>query len=139
MKTLSYLLAAVSLAVPLSGSAQMMPPPPEHMQQHGGPGAPFLHGVELSEAQQDKVFAIMHARAPQQHENDKAMHKAQEALRALAASDSFDDAKAGAAAQSLGQAAAANALLRARTDAQIMALLSPEQRQQAARMPHPTR
>ena len=139
MKTLSTLLAAVCVALPLTGMAQVMPPPHGHMQQHEGPGVPFLHGVELSEAQQDKVFAIMHAQAPQQHENDKAMHKAYEALRALAASDAFDDTRAAAAARAIGEATAANALLRARTDAQVMAVLTPEQRQQAAHAPHPKR
>ena len=37
---------------------------------------PPLRRLHLSEAQQDKIFAIMHAQAPQAREFRKAMHKA---------------------------------------------------------------
>jgi protein CpxP len=101
--------------------------------QHGGEGrGPMpLHGVHLDEAQQDKVFAIVHAQEPQMREYEKAARHAHEALRAMAASGQFDDARASALAQAGGQAMAAMALQRARTDAQINALLTPEQRRQA--------
>jgi Spy/CpxP family protein refolding chaperone len=100
-----------------------------------GPDMPFgpmraLHGLKLTEAQQDKVFAILYAQAPQHREHDKAMRKAHEALRDLGHADKFDDAKAGAAARELGQAVAADALLRAHTEAQVLAVLTPEQREQ---------
>jgi Spy/CpxP family protein refolding chaperone len=99
-----------------------------------GPDMPFhrmpLHRLKLTEAQQDKVFAIMHAQAPQRREHDKAIRKAHEALRELGGADRFDEAKAGAAARDLGQAVAAQALLQARTEAQILAVLTPEQREQ---------
>ena len=102
----------------------------------GGPvpdmafGHMSLHRLKLSEAQQDKLFAIMHAQAPQRREHDKAIRKAHEALRELGRADKFDDAKAGALARDLGQAVAAEALLRARTEAQVLAVLTPEQREQ---------
>ena len=99
-----------------------------------GPDMPFgrmpLHGLKLSDAQQDKLFAIMHAQAPERREHEKAIRKAHEALRELSRADKFDDAKAGALARDLGQAAAAAALLRARTEAQALAVLTPEQRDQ---------
>jgi periplasmic protein CpxP/Spy len=99
-----------------------------------GPDMPFgpmpLHGLKLSEAQDDKLFAIMHAQAPQRRENDKAIRKAHEALRELGRADKFDDAKAAALARDLGQAVAAEALLQARTEAQVLAVLTPEQREQ---------
>lgn len=100
-----------------------------------GPDMPFgpmmpLHGLKLTEAQQDKVFAILYAQAPQHREHDKAIRKAHEALRDLGHADKFDDAKAGAAARDLGQAVAADALLRAHTEAQVLAVLTPEQREQ---------
>ena len=138
------LLAGAILAKPLAGNAQAMTPPlPDSAMQHGpgehgrgpGPGAghglPFLRGVTLTEAQQDRVFAIVHAQAPQQHEQMKNVHKAREALDMMAASGQFDEGKAAALAQSAGQAVAAAALLHARVEAQVMALLTPEQRQQA--------
>jgi len=104
-----------------------------------GPGAPGLdmpfghvplHRLKLTEAQQDKLFAIMHAQAPQRREQDKAIRKAHEALRELGRADKFDEAKAGALSRDLGQAVAAQALLQARTEAQILAVLTPEQREQ---------
>lgn len=75
-------------------------------------------------------------------EQGKAARHAHEALRAMATSGQFDDAKASALAQSGANAMAAMALQQARTDAQIYAMLSPEQRRQAAqrdahRAPHP--
>jgi Spy/CpxP family protein refolding chaperone len=113
-------------------------PGPHGFGDHGpgapGPDMPFghmpLHRLKLTEAQQDKLFAIMHARAPQRRDHDKAIRKAHEALRELGRADKFDDAKAGALSRDLGQAVAAEALLRARTDAQVLAVLTPEQREQ---------
>lgn len=100
--------------------------------QHGGPGLPFLHGVELSEAQQDKVFAITYAAEPSMREQGKAARAAHEALRALAGSAQYDDKKASALAQTIGQSAAAAALQQARIESQVLALLTPEQRKQLA-------
>jgi Spy/CpxP family protein refolding chaperone len=102
----------------------------------GGPGPdmPFgrmpLHGLKLTDAQQDKLFAIMHAQAPERREREKAIRKAHEALRELGRADKFDDAKAGALSRDLGQAVAAAALLQARTESQALAVLTPEQREQ---------
>jgi protein CpxP len=100
------------------------------MPFHEGPfgGLPPLHGLKLSEAQQDKLFAITYAQAPQQREHDKAIRKAEETLRELRAADKFDDARASAAARDLGQAITAQTLLQARTEARILAVLTPEQR-----------
>ena len=100
--------------------------------QHGGPGLPFLHGVELTEAQQDKVFAITYAAEPSMREQGKAARAAHEALRALAGSAQYDDKKASALAQTIGQSAAAAALQQARIESQVLALLTPEQRKQLA-------
>ena len=114
--------------------------------EHGGPGGgqrpAFLRGVRLDEAQQDKVFAILHAQAPLMREQAKAARKAHEALRAISTAAPFDDAKASALAQVGAKAMAAMALQHARTEAQIYALFTPEQRRQATerdahRGPHP--
>ena len=80
------------------------PPPgfghgPGHVPGPGAPGLPpFLHGVELSEAQQDKVFAATYAQAPLLREQEKIAFKAHAQLRELAGSSAYDDAKAGALA-----------------------------------------
>lgn len=89
-----------------------------------------LRHLDLSEAQQDKLFTITHAAAPQQRDQEKAERKAREALRALGGSARFDEARANAAARDLGQAIANGALLRARLESQVLALLTPEQREQ---------
>jgi Spy/CpxP family protein refolding chaperone len=107
----------------------------------GGPGAgphgpqrmgppPFLHGLNLTEAQQDKVFAILHSQAPYLREQDKALHKAREALHALASAAQYDDAKAASQAQAAAQAMANLELSRVRTDQKLLAVLTAEQRKQ---------
>jgi len=144
MKALLPRLAAILGGACLAGAlhapaalAQSMPPDLEHADARGGPergpgrGAhPLLEGIDLSEAQQDRLFAIMHEAAPKRREHDKAQRKAFEALRAASGADRFDDARAAAAAQAFGAAVAAEALLRVRTDAQVMAMLTPQQREQ---------
>ena len=103
----------------------------------GGPGLPFLRGIELSEAQEDRLFAILHAGAPQLREQEKAERKALEALDAMRESGRVDDAKAAAQARALGQAVAAQELLHVRTAAQVMALLTPQQKATLERDPAP--
>jgi protein CpxP len=142
--------ASVVSAVAMSAEPEQAPPPGRTMQDEGpgsmphrgeGPG-PMQHrgqghgpmlppGVHLDEAQQDKVFAIVHAQEPRMREQEKAARHAHEALRAMATSGQFDDARASALAQAGAQAMAAMALQQARTTAQINALLTPEQRRQA--------
>jgi len=109
---------------------------------HGAHGAHWglmgrLHGLDLSEAQQDKLFAIHHAAQPEQREHMKAIRKAHEALAEVGRAERFDDARAAALSRDLGQAIAAEALLQARTEAQALAVLTPEQRErlQRHRMP----
>jgi Spy/CpxP family protein refolding chaperone len=114
---------------------------PEDGPRHGpgfGRGFGHLGHLKLSEAQQDKLFAIEHAAAPQRRQQEKAIRHAHEALRALRDEAQFDEAKAGAASRDLGQAIAAETLLEARLHAQVLALLTPEQREQLRqRRPQP--
>ena len=95
----------------------------------GHPGIPHLRGLHLTEAQEDKLFALHHAQAPQRREHEKAIRKAHEALRELATADKFDDARAQALTRDLGNAIAAEALAEARLHAQVLAVLTPEQRE----------
>lgn len=111
------------------------PSPHDHdMPPHGPHGGPGLFGqlqrLDLSETQQDKLFAITHAAAPQQRNQEKAERKAHETLRAMGGSPQFDDARANAAARELGQAIAGGVLLRARVESQVLAVLTPAQREQ---------
>lgn len=132
-------LVAATLAGPLHaapGFDETMAAPPAPADSDGpGPGLPFLCGIALSEAQQDRLFAIMHAQAPQQREQDKAERKAMEALRAMMEAGQYDEARASAQSKALGQAIAARELLRVRTAARVMALLTPQQKEALAREP----
>jgi Spy/CpxP family protein refolding chaperone len=154
---LSTLLAAALLSTCLLAApavlAQAMPPADDHdpgpgFQQADGcadgpfdPAGPFppfgpgahagpasLRGLDLSEAQQDRVFAILHAQAPKRRELEKAERKAGQALGELARAPELDEARASASAQALGQAIADQEVLRLRTNAQIKAVLTSEQR-----------
>lgn len=91
-----------------------------------------LRGVNLSEAQRDKVFEIMHAQAPAMRERAKAEQKANEELRKLAAAPDYSEAKARALSEAIGKAAAESALARVKVDRQIADVLTPEQRKQLA-------
>jgi len=144
MTTIRFIIAAALLAAGFAANGYAHDDAPEHDgppavdaggPEHGmrpGPrhGLHGLHRLHLTEAQQDKLFAIEHGAEPQRRENDKAIRKAHEALRELGRADRFDEARAGAAARDLGQAVAAEALLDARLHAQVLAVLTPEQREQ---------
>ena len=122
------------MAAPHAGSATMSMPPHGMFPDGPPPGAmatpPFLHGLELTEAQQDKLFALMHEQAPAEREQMKAAFKAMDELRRLAASDRFDADKARSLAATHAQAMAQLALMHAELDAMVRALLTPEQRKQ---------
>ena len=92
---------------------------------------PFLRGIDLSDAQHDKIFSIMHQQEPSLREQAKAARKAHDALHKLASSGQYEEAKARTLADSGARAMAEIALLHARADQQIHALLTPEQRKQA--------
>lgn len=94
------------------------------------PGADFLHGIKLTEEQEDKVFAIVHAQQPLLREQMKAARKARHALQVMSLSAQYDDNKARALADAAARAMADTALLRTRSDQQIYALLTAEQRKQ---------
>jgi len=98
---------------------------------HHGHGASFLRGLDLSEAQKDKIFAIHHALAPQMRDKFKIVRKSHEDLRALTTSPQYDDAKAKGLADAGARAMADIALLKARSEHDIYALLTPEQKAQA--------
>jgi len=104
------------------------PPPPFG---HGGPGgAPFLFGLDLSEAQQDKIFAIHYQQEPIERDQHKIIEKSHQALHQMMDSGSYDDAKAVALVQAATQAEAALMLAHLRSEQQVLAVLTPEQRKQ---------
>ena len=117
--------------MPHLGSAMALPspaifpelPPPGAMPR-------FLRGLALTEAQDDKLFSLMHAGMPRVREQLRVAFKAMEELRGLAASDKFDADKARVLAEIQAKAMAQVALMHAELDAKVRALLTPEQRKQ---------
>ncbi|WP_338761507.1 Spy/CpxP family protein refolding chaperone [Massilia sp. METH4] len=98
---------------------------------HGFDGAqPYLRGIELTEAQQDKIFAIVHGQVPYLREQARARDKADRALLALHGAGKYDDAAAVKLAQAAAQADANITLSHLRTEQKVLAVLTAEQRKQ---------
>ena len=93
-----------------------------------GRGPHFLHGIKLTEAQQDKVFEIVHNRAPALRDAMKTAGKSRKELNELVRSGSFKESEARTLADRGAKALAEAEFLKARSDADILALLTPEQR-----------
>ena len=138
-----FLMAAIiALAIPLSVAAFHGEPGGHpgcgNFAGHGGPGMgcgmmpPHLCGLNLSEAQRDKLFEIMHAQAPAMREKGKAVFKAEAELRALTAADDYREAKARALADTAAKVMSELALARAGAERQVYEILTPEQRKQLA-------
>jgi protein CpxP len=108
----------------------MMPPPP-----HPFAGMPLpmrLHGLQLSETQDDKIFAILYALEPAMREQMKLIRQAQDGLAGLADADDYSEAKLKALTETNAKAMAAVMRMRIRADHQIYSLLTPAQRKQLA-------
>lgn len=107
---------------PVPGRSHPMPPPGME------PMPPHWRGLGLDEAQQDRVFALVHERMPARREQMRAAAVAPEELRRLAAGGEFDATRARSLADAHGRAVAALALMEAELDARVRVLLSAEQR-----------
>lgn len=136
-------VASVALAIPLSAAAFGGNGGKGScgMDAHGGPGHQMMGGnslpqhlrsLNLNDAQQDKVFEIMHAQAPAMREKAKSLRAAESDLRALSAAPDFSEAKAAALADSAAKAMSELSLARAKADRQVYEVLTPEQRKQLA-------
>jgi Spy/CpxP family protein refolding chaperone len=89
---------------------------------------PYLRGVELTEAQDDKIFAIVHGQVPYLREQEKAREKAERGLFELHAAAKYDDAAAAKLEQAAAQATANLTLAHLRTEQKVLAVLTAEQR-----------
>ncbi|HTN94968.1 MAG TPA: Spy/CpxP family protein refolding chaperone [Gallionella sp.] len=99
----------------------------EHCDEDGGM-YPMARGLDLSESQRDKIFAIKYAQGQALYDQDKIVRNAYIDLHKMATSDQYVDDKAEAISDSLAKARAKIALIRAREEHQIYALLTDEQR-----------
>jgi protein CpxP len=144
MKTqviLSRFLIVSGFALGLSSVADARPmgecmgkEPMKAMADRGMPDAsfhlpPHLRGLDLSDAQRDRVFDLLHAQAPTMRDQAKAIHKSQSELHQLSLSNEYSETKAKALAESSAQSIARMAQLRASVDYRIYQILTPEQRQ----------
>jgi len=161
-KSLKQLLLTAGLAIGLTSVAHGEPPaesgnhcnadaaPPMHHDREGPPhgpmampGAmplhemeppPFLRGLELTEAQQDKIFALMLSNAPQLHEQEKSLHKSADELHKQLSSGSYDESRIKTLAEAHAHAMAQMVISHARSEHQLLALLTPEQLAQVEAM-----
>jgi periplasmic protein CpxP/Spy len=99
------------------------------MQGHGKP--PFLHGIALTNEQDDKIFALTHAEAPKMRDHFKQRHQVKQELMQLSHAPTFDEGKANQLADKLASLTREGAINHARLDSKVFALLTPEQREQA--------
>ncbi|GGX86753.1 hypothetical protein GJV26_28840 [Massilia dura] len=97
-----------------------------------GPGfdgvPPYLRGIDLTEAQQDKIFSIVHGQIPYLREQDKARDKADRALFELHRAAKYDDGAAVRLAQAAAQADANITLSHLRTEQKVLGVLTAGQR-----------
>ncbi|MBK6909077.1 MAG: Spy/CpxP family protein refolding chaperone [Rhodocyclaceae bacterium] len=133
MKKRYSILAALAVSAGLiTATAWACPPVGGHFPGPGM-GPPAMHSLKLTDAQHEALFAQMQADARPRHEAMRAAHRSAEALRNLAQAEVFDEAKAKALASEHGQQIAELAWLRARAEAKLSAILTPEQRAQQAK------
>jgi len=117
--------------VPLNVGADLPWPGPRfHPSEDAMPPVPMLRGLTLTESQRDRVFMILHARAPTLRETVKAARRAQDGLQQLELSAQFDQARAKSLVDSFVRSLGTIALMRAEGEHEIYALLTEEQRQQ---------
>lgn len=93
-----------------------------------------LHRLKLSEAQDDKIFEIMHAQAPVMRDQMKALRKNQDALRTLKTAPDYSEAKAKQLIDQIARQRADMEMARLQTERKVMAVLTPEQQKQLADM-----
>lgn len=135
--TFTRLLVVGGLAVTLPLAAQARPfggdhfGPGVHAEKgmRGGHGMHrMLRGLDLSEAQRDQIFQLLHAQAPAMREKGKELRESRRELQEAAMSEQYDEARVRSLSDNAARAMAEMMEMRARTQNQIYQLLTPEQR-----------
>lgn len=93
-----------------------------------------LQQLDLSEAQQDKIFNIMHSQAPAMRDQMKTLRKSQQELQVLKTTPNFSDAKARQLVDQIAKQRADMEMSRLQAERKVMDILTPEQRKQLAEM-----
>lgn len=128
--------AAISLVLPLAalGVGQRGDRCGVWPASESGKMPPYLRQLDLSEAQRDRVFEIMHGQAPAMREKAKAARSAEESLRKLVVSTEYTEPKARELSDGVAKATADLALARAMAERQVYEALTVEQRSQLAKL-----
>jgi Spy/CpxP family protein refolding chaperone len=95
---------------------------------------PFLRDLDLTEAQQDKIFELLHNQEPILRERHKAVRKATEEFNRLTASDHYTPSELQTLADKLASVFADTLVQHAVMEVKILTLLTTEQRKQADEM-----
>lgn len=99
-----------------------------HARMGGHEGMGMLRGLDLTEAQRDKLFELRYAQMPAMREHRKAVRAARQGLRELGSAESYDAERAKTYAEQLGLAVAAMALQKTTLHQAMLAVLTDEQR-----------
>lgn len=147
MKRLTMLcLSALALSISLPAWADFdhmpgaapggMPPPGRGMpgRMPGGP-EPLFAGLQLSDAQEDRMFELQHAQMPGLRKLELARRQAEEALAESVREGKFDEARGKQLAERIAASTAELSLQRARLQYSLLQVLTPEQRARMAKKP----
>lgn len=143
-KIITAFLAASSIALAVPFAAQARPGGGDffgggcsahgdmmrHGGMRGGQGGGMMRQLDLTEAQQDKMFELRYAMAPKMREEMKTARAASASLRDMIQNGEYDEAKVKALTDQRAQAMSRMAQLRARNQYEVFQLLTPEQRDQ---------
>ena len=114
----------------MMGQGMMGPGGPGMRGGPGGRGGMFglpMRGLDLTDAQRDRVRAIMESHRDQQKAIGDRMQAAREALRAAIEAETTDEPAIRAAAADIGAIEADAAVLQAKIHGEVFGLLTPEQ------------
>ena len=92
---------------------------------------PYLHGLDLTRAQEDQLFNLNYAQVPVMRDQHKQHQQLMEELHATAQAEKFDDTKVQQLADKAAKLEKEKVLARARHEAKVFSLLTPEQRKKA--------
>lgn len=92
---------------------------------------PYLQGLQLTPAQDDQIFSLTYPQIPAMREEHKQRMQLMDDLRNASQADKFEEAKVQQIANKMGALEKEKIVTRARNDAKIFAILTPEQRVKA--------
>jgi Spy/CpxP family protein refolding chaperone len=92
----------------------------------------LLRGLDLTEAQRDQVFQIMHQQMPAAREKMKALREGRQALRDAAMGQAYDAQQVRALADAQAKHLSDLIVMRTETFNKVYALLTPEQQAKVA-------